>query len=128
MGHPTAVVDTFLAALDHPLHAVIVQVRALILSADDQITEHIKWKAPSFCYQGDDRVTMRLDRPDSVQLVFHRGVKVKDASTFTFADPHGLLTWRARDRATLTFHSMEEVAAQQAALVEVVKQWMATTT
>ena len=105
-----------------------MQVRALILTADDQITEHIKWKAPSFCYQGDDRVTMRLYPTDCVQLVFHRGAKVKDASTFTFADHSGLMTWRARDRATMTFGSLDEVAAQQTALVEVIMRWMAATT
>jgi hypothetical protein len=48
MGHPTAVVATFLVTLDHPLHAVSVQVRALILTADAQLTEHITRKAPRF--------------------------------------------------------------------------------
>ena len=26
MGHPTAVVDTFLATRDHPMHAALVEV------------------------------------------------------------------------------------------------------
>ena len=127
MGDPTAVVATLLATLDHPLHAVIVQVRALILSADNQITEHIKWKAPSFCYHGDDRVTMRLYPVEQIQLVFHRGVKVKDATTFAFADPGGRLRWQAADRATVTLQSVQEVDAQAAELAEVVRRWMYAT-
>lgn len=128
MANPHADVDHFLTILEHPLKEVIVQLRSVILSADAQITEHIKWKAPSFCYHGDDRVTMGLYPPDRIQLVFHRGVKVKDATTFVFADRSGLLSWRARDRATATFRSVQEVEEQQAALVELVQRWMRATT
>ena len=127
MSHPAPEVDQFLTTLNHPLKAVVLHVRTLILAADAAITEHIKWKAPSFCYRGDDRVTMRLYPPEQIQLVFHRGVKVKDATTFVFEDPGGLLRWQAADRATVTLRSVEEVDAQAAALTEVVRRWMHAT-
>src|SRR3712207_5407309 len=84
-------VDRFMESLNHPLKEGVEQLRAAILESNDQITEHIKWNAPSFCYAGEDRVTFRLYPEDRVQLVFHRGAKVKsDAGDFEFDDDTGL--------------------------------------
>jgi hypothetical protein len=70
-------VDRFMEGLDHPLKDGIERLRAAILDSNDRITEHIKWKAPSFRYADEDRVTFRLYPKDRAQLVFHRGAKVK---------------------------------------------------
>jgi hypothetical protein len=120
-------VDRFLAGLEHPLKAEIERVRAIILAADPEITERIKWNAPSFCYQGDDRVTMKLHPPASLQLIFHRGAKVKDSANFTFADDSGLLKWAAKDRGIVTLRDMAEVEANEAALTGLVNSWMHAT-
>ena len=77
MSNRTQEVDRFMGKLDHPLKEGIEQLRAAILGSNDQITEHIKWNAPSFRYAGEDRVTFRLYPEHRVQLVFHRGPKVK---------------------------------------------------
>lgn len=53
----TAQVQSFIAAVDHLLKNVMVVLRRLVLNADASITEHIKWNAPGFCHNGDDRVT-----------------------------------------------------------------------
>jgi hypothetical protein len=122
-------VNQYLEKLDHPLKAEIEKVRALILSSDSQITEHIKWNAPSFCYQGEDRVTFRLfPATDRIQLIFHRGVKIKDSTDFAFPDESGLLQWLADDRATLIFHSMSEIEANAAAFQNLISRWMAANT
>ena len=100
-------------------------VREIILNSDAQITEHIKWNAPSFCYQGEDRVTFRLfPATDRIQLVFHRGAKAKESPDFAFQDETGLLKWVAKDRATVTFHNMNEVQANSTALKTLVSRWM----
>ncbi len=83
-------VDHFLQGLDHPLKEEIEDIRLAILRSNDRITEQIKWKAPSFCYHGDDRVTFKLHPPDRIQIIFHRGAKVKDARDFAFEDRTGL--------------------------------------
>ncbi|WP_077247840.1 DUF1801 domain-containing protein [Bacillus sp. FJAT-27225] len=66
-------VSEYLENCNHPMKELIEQVRSIILSMDVGITEHIKWNAPSFCFNGDDRITFRLSKPDYVQLVFHSG-------------------------------------------------------
>ncbi len=120
-------VNQFLKRLKHPLKEEIEKVRAIILDSNKQITEHIKWNAPSFCYMGDDRVTFHLHAKDRIQLIFHRGAKAKDSKGFSFEDSTGLLEWVARDRAVVKLHDMNDVKAKKAALVKVVNQWMKST-
>jgi len=114
----------FMEKLEHPLREEIEKVRAIILDSDEQITEHIKWNAPSFCYNGVDRLTFNLHPQDRIQLVFHRGAKVKDSQDFVFEDSIGLLKWVAADRATLTIQNKQDLEAKKTVLKEVVSQWM----
>jgi hypothetical protein len=111
--------------LHHPLKNGVERLRAAILDSNDQITEHIKWKAPSFRYADEDRVTFRLYPEDRVQLTFHRGAKVRsDAADFAFDDHTGLLRWVANDRAVVALRDAEDVDAKLSALVEVVNRWV----
>jgi hypothetical protein len=127
LANRSAVVDQFLAQLKHPLKAEVARVREIILGANPAITEQIKWRAPSFCINGDDRVTFRLQPPRDVQLIFHRGAKVKDTTGFSFTDESGLMTWLAPDRATVSFQDMAEIEASRAALAALVDRWVKAT-
>jgi hypothetical protein len=101
-------VDRFMSGLDHPLKEGVEQLRAATLDSNDEITEHVKWNAPSFRYAGEDRVTFRLFAEDRVQLVFHRGSKVKnDAGNFAFDDDTALLRWVAADRAVVALRDAD---------------------
>lgn len=108
--------------LEHPFKEEVERLRSTILESNDRISEHIKWNAPSFRYAGEDRVTFRLYPEDRVQLVFHRGAKVKrDGKDFVFDDGTGLLKWVARDRAVVTLRDAE---ARRPALVDLVNHWI----
>ncbi|WP_433370324.1 DUF1801 domain-containing protein [Streptosporangium sp. CA-115845] len=118
-------VDRFMTALDHPLKAGVEQLRSAILASNTDISEHVKWNAPSFRYDGEDRVTFRLRPGDRLQLIFHRGAKVRaDSAEFAFQDPTGLMTWLAPDRGVVTFPDLEAVQSQQVAVVSLVNQWV----
>ena len=117
----------YMKALDHPLKEGIERVRLGILDSNTRITEHIKWNAPSFCIDGEDRVTFRLHPKGWVQLVFHRGTRVKDSTDFVFEDRSGLLEWRAADRATVTLHDLNDIEAKETVLIETVNRWMEAT-
>lgn len=113
----------WLDALDHPRKAEVAELVALALAARSGITAHIKWNAPSFCYGGDDRVTLGL-RPNGVlQIVFHRGARVKNAAGFDFADDSGLLKMVASDRGVVTLGE-GELAANKKALGRLIARWM----
>ena len=120
-------VGQFLAALEHPLKAEIERLRAIILCTNDGIAERIKWNAPSFCYQGDDRITMKLHPATRIQLISHRGAKARNAADFAFEDNSGLLKWATIDRGVATFRTMSEIEANEAAIQDLVNRWMIAT-
>ncbi|MBL8094110.1 MAG: DUF1801 domain-containing protein [Anaerolineales bacterium] len=121
---PVPEVEAFLADLQHPHLAELKALRTIILGSDSQIVEGIKWNAPSFRTTADF-ATFHLRAKKGLQLVLHRGAKRRaDADTFAIADPDGLLNWRDRDRAIVTFMSLNEVTARKAALVDILRQWI----
>jgi len=121
-------VDEFMAALDHPLKAQAVRLRAIVRAAAPQTGERVKWNAPSYGPSDEDRVTFNLSRKDRVQVIFHRGAKAKDAAGFSFnGDPEGLLTWAAPDRGIAVFRSADEVEARADAFAALVRAWLAAT-
>lgn len=126
LSGPEQVAD-FFADLDHPLKSVMEKARELILSCDRSITEHIKWKAPSFCHNGDDRVTFNLYRDGSIMLIFHRGAKVRDSNGKgrLIDDPTGLLEWHGDDRASLRITDANDLEEKQAKIKKLVKLWIA---
>lgn len=125
MPKPPPDVDAHLAAMAHARKDEVLRLRAAILASDPGITETVKWNAPSFVYAGEDRVTFRLQPRDRVQLVLHRGAKVRDdAKGFAVEDPDGLLEWLAPDRAVITLADAEETAAREAQVVAMVGRWV----
>jgi uncharacterized protein YdhG (YjbR/CyaY superfamily) len=120
-------VNDFMANLDHPLKSEVEAIRAIVKDADLRLTERIKWNAPSYGYDGEDRVTFILHARDRVQIVFHRGAKPKESALLQFEDGTGLLKWVAPDRAIAAFRTMDDVSANREALADLVRRWVAAT-
>lgn len=120
-------VDAFMAALQHRAKSDVQALRQLILAASPGLTERIKWNAPSFGPGNDDRITMRLQPGDQLQLIFHRGAKLRPDDGFAFDDPHGLLKWASHDRGVLNITQSPQ-AGQVDLLSDLVRRWIAATT
>ena len=119
-------VDAYLRELQHPLKAGVERLRAAILASNGQITEHVKWNAPSFWHGGVDRATFRLQPGDRLQLVLHRGAKPRDDTDgFRFDDPTGTVEWVTADRGVVTFRDLTDVEARSDAVVDLVNRWVA---
>lgn len=118
-------VDEFLAVLDHPAKVEILALRQLILAADPRIGEGVKWNAPSF-HTTEYFATFHLRAKAGVQLILHLGAKVRDNSTagMTIADPQSLLTWLAKERASISFHDLAEIRTQQNAFQALIQAWI----
>jgi uncharacterized protein YdhG (YjbR/CyaY superfamily) len=67
----TEQVDEFMEKLDHPFKSEVQMMREMIKSVDEDITEQIKWNAPSFSYKGESLVTFNLWEKKKIHLVFH---------------------------------------------------------
>lgn len=118
-------VETFLASLDHPFKQEILALRKIVLAADRNIAEGIKWNAPSF-RTSEYFATFHLRAKDGVQLILHLGAKVRDTSISdgAIADPHALLEWLGKDRATIKFRDLKDISAKQSAFADVIRRWI----
>jgi len=125
MTSGTADVEKFLLELDHPMKTSVERLRHVFLGSVPGLTEHIKWNAPSFVHDGTDRVTFRLHPKGSLQLILHRGAKVRaDAADFEFADDTGLVTWPTADRGVITIADLDEAVEHESDLLGLVQRWV----
>lgn len=118
-------VTQFLDDLNHPLRPEIERLRNIILSAHPNLTENIKWNGPNYCLQEEDRITMRVQPPKQIQLIFHRGAKKQtQPPTPLINDPSKLLLWKENDRAIATFKDIQDIESRKSDLTQVVKDWI----
>ncbi len=120
-------VGAWLAARTPDIRSAVERLRTIVLGAGDGVTEHIKWNGPSFCIDGDDRITIGLAPRGGVRAILHRGVKVKDATGFAFADDSGLIQWAAPDRGVVNFADEAAVAARADAFADICRRWLEAT-
>ena len=117
-------VERFMEGLDHHLKDEVERLRSAILDSNDRITEHIKWKAPSFCYAGEDRVTFQAlpRRPRPAGLPSGRQGQGRRRG-FRVRGRHRAVAGVADDRAVVALRDAE---ARQRDLVELVNRWVVT--
>jgi hypothetical protein len=118
-------VDAYIKNLKHPLGNVVAALRQIILNADSQIGEEIKWNAPTFFFTGEMKlsdpkqykrylIVFNLFQKDCIRLVFWGGAKVNDKSGFLQGDyPDG--------RRLAFFHSLAEVRSNRKQLEKAVR-------
>lgn len=119
-------VTALLDELKHPFRKEIEQLRNCILSADKNLTENIKWNGPNYCFDSEDRITMRVQPPTKqVQLIFHRGAKKQEQpKNKLIANKSKMLVWKENDRAIITFKSMQDIENGKAELTTIVNEWI----
>ena len=127
LSEPEAV-DAYMKKLKHPLVKVVEALRKIILSADKEIGEEIKWNAPTFFYSGKMKpfnpkeykrciIVFNFYKKDCIRLVFPSGAKVNDTS--------GLLQGDYADgRRLASFADMKDVKANEKILQKIIKKWL----
>ena len=97
----------------------------MILQSVEGLTENIKWNGPNYCFEHQDRITMRIQPPKQVQLIFHCGAKVKEQpKQKLISEDFGILVWKENNRAIATFRNMEEIEKHKVDIPKVVQQWI----
>jgi hypothetical protein len=118
-------VSEFLSELNLPLDKEIRDLRSLILSNEPDLTENIKWNGPNYCFNGEDRITMSIQAPKMIQLIFHRGAKVKEQPLEKLISAEfDILQWKTNDRAVATFKNNSEIEKNKDQLVKIVSLWL----
>src|SRR5215211_1299936 len=109
----TEQVNEFMSQLDHPFKAEVEMVREIIKHVNKDITEQIKWNAPSFSYKGEYLVTFNLWERKRIHLVFHNPMISKVKSPLLEGD---------YDRRRMAYFAGEkDIQEKKAALEEALK-------
>jgi hypothetical protein len=120
-------VEEFLDDLSEDKRLQVDTLRDLILNVDSQLEEHIKWSAPSYVLDDEDRITFNvMNKQGVVKLVLHMGATRKEdkKGTPVIQDDSGLIEWNSDIRGTVTFYSIEEVNSNLNSLKKIIKDWL----
>jgi hypothetical protein len=107
-------VTSWFNELEHPLKDVIVAVREVFLHADDRITECIKWRSPTFMYEGN-LASIDPKARKHVAVLFHRGAEIPG--------DHPLLEGDGRLARYARFPDRESVELGRAGLTAIIRAW-----
>jgi hypothetical protein len=121
-------VTIFLDKQNHPFRKEIEELRNYILLANHNLTENIKWNSPNYCFESEDRITIKTQPPKNVQLIFHCGAKVKEPPKEKLVkEDFGLLVWKGNDRAIATFKNKQDIEKGKNDLMKIVNEWINAT-
>lgn len=125
---PTEQVTQFIKESKHPLADVMQSLREIISETSSEISEHIKWNAPAFYYNGTmddfdakeykrDLVVYHIRKQDSILLIFPTGAVIKDKAA--------ILEGNYSDgRRMVTIKSMEDLNTKKEGLQAAIKEWL----
>lgn len=122
---PEANIEDFMRELEHPLKAEMQAVLELIRNTSPEISEGIKWNAPSFfCREWFATVNLRSN--DAVQIILHLGAKVRTDidERIHIKDANNLLQWLGKDRASIKFGNMAEIRKNTDDFQAIVSEWI----
>jgi hypothetical protein len=107
-------VDAWFAASTHPMREVMEAVRGVILSADDRVTEAIKWKTPTFMYKGNI-ASINPAAKRFASVLFHRGAEI--------SGDHPILSGGGDVARYAQFDDLAAVDRDRDALAAVIRAW-----
>ena len=119
-------VDEFLASLNTMQLQQVELLRQIIKNAHPDLEEHIKWNAPSFVYEGEDRITMSVRPGAPISLVLHMGaVKPEDKNGEPLMeDKSGLIEWKSDIRGVISFKDAQAIEDASTSLNTIVNDWL----
>jgi hypothetical protein len=111
---PSPEVERWFAETKHPLETPMRRVREIILRADPRITEYVKYRTPTFAYEGDLAAFVQMNKKH-ITLMFNRGARIQGRF------PH--LEGEGPTARFMRFADLAEVEARAAELSGIVAAW-----
>ena len=106
-------VDAWFADYEHPLKEAMLRVREIILE-DQRMSETIKWKSPTFMYQGN-MASFNPRTKAHVSLMFHTGASIPG--------DHPRLQGGGETARYMKFSGVDDIAAAAPEIRAVVASW-----
>jgi hypothetical protein len=116
VGTRSPAVDAWFETYDNPQAELVQLVRMAILDASPEVSEAIKWQAPTFAYKGNI-ASFYPKAKSHVSLMFHQGA--------TLPDPTGLLEGAGDTSRVAKFLDADDFGAKREALQELIRAWVA---
>ena len=119
--------EEFLTDLSNEKRPQVDALRKLILEAEPNLEEHIKWNAPSYVFEGEDRITFNLmNKQDVVKVILHMGATRKEDKKGApiMKDETGLIEWSSDIRGMITFTDIEDINSKTPLLKDIFKNWL----
>ena len=119
-------VDEFLSELSDDRRQQVEALRTIIKNINPNLTEHIKWNSPSYVLDGEDRITFNMHYSDQTMILIHMGATRKEDKKGTpiLSDDFGLVRWNSDIRGTLSFRTLDEIAASEGNIITLLKNWL----
>lgn len=120
-------VDEFLSGLDDDRRSQVLELRKYIFEEVPSLVEHIKWNAPSYEKDGEDRITFNtMNREQVVKLVLHMGAtKKEDKKGQPILKDANMIEWASDIRGYMTFKNLHEVTSNEKEIKRTVRDWLA---
>ena len=112
MAHSQEVDDWF-ATYEHPAKDAMLAIRQIILG-DERMVETIKWKSPTFMYEGN-MASFNPRTKSHVSLLFHSGASIPGS--------HPLLEGGGDTARYMKFANLDEVKDAREEIEAVVAAW-----
>lgn len=118
--------EEFLKSLDENRRAQVLTLREYILDAEPDLKEHIKWNAPSYVKDGEDRITFNTMNKDRVvKLVFHMGATRKEnKGGQPILKNTKLIDWVSDIRGYMSFSDLDEIISNEKGIKQLVRDWL----
>lgn len=121
--------EEFLGDLSKDKRLQVDTLRDLILKTEPRLEEHIKWNAPSYVLDGEDRITFNLmNKQEVVKLVLHMGATRKEDKNGApvMRDDSGLIVWSSDIRGAITFTTIEDIKSNLGPIKRIIRNWLLT--
>ncbi len=119
-------VDEYLADQADDRRAMIEAARAIVLESRPDLVEHLRWNAPSYLLDDEDRATFS-SRPNApLRLVLNpaAGVRATKRAAPAFdGDPRGLLSWHSNVQASIGFADLAQIEAERDDVLALLRAW-----
>lgn len=109
-------VDAWFETYANPQADLVQQVRSIVLAVSPEVSEAIKWQAPTFMYRGNI-ASFYPKSKQHVSLMFHQGAALPD--------PTGLLEGEGDTSRVAKFADADDLAAKADALRGLIRAWIA---
>lgn len=110
-------VDAWFESYEHPMRDAMMRVRELLLEADPRLGECIKWKSPTFTYEGN-LASFNPRTKAHVSLMFHTGAQIPGE--------HPRLLGGGDTARYMRFESIADAESARGDLKRVVAAWIAS--